>query len=107
MSIPSTRWVELLYEVMGYVLVTKDIENSKKALNYLYTAAFVDFCGVKLRELGAGNLSGIRKIQGNLGVGDDRARDFYTNNVDAVVRKMALDFYKGRSAILTRMKELS
>ncbi|MFC1584789.1 hypothetical protein ACFL5V_04515 [Fibrobacterota bacterium] len=106
MSLPSARWIQLLYEVLGYVLVTRDIENSKKALNYLYTAAFVEFCGVKLTELGYPTLTAVRQIQKKLGVDDDRAREFYAANVDAVVKELALDFYKGRSGILTRMKEL-
>jgi len=45
LSLTPAKWIQLLYEVMGYVLVTKDIENSKKALNYLYTAAFVKIKG--------------------------------------------------------------
>ena len=106
MSIPQERWIEFLYEVMGYVMVTKDIESSKKALNYLYTAAFVEFCGDKLKELGYTTLSAVRGIQDSLGVEDSKAKSFYSEKVDKVVKTLALNFYRGRSRIIDRMKEL-
>ncbi|MBW2539500.1 MAG: hypothetical protein JRE27_07840 [Deltaproteobacteria bacterium] len=107
MSIPQNFWIDLLYEVMGYVLVTKDIESSKKALNYLYTAAFVDFCGEKLKELGYTTLSAVRGIQENLGVSDHEAKTFYSDKVDKVVKTLAINFYSNRSKIINRMKELN
>jgi hypothetical protein len=107
MSISQQRWIELLYEVMGYVMVTRDIESSKKALNYLYTAAFVEFCSEKLKDLGYTTLSAVRGIQENLGVGDSKAKAFYSENVDNVVKTLALNFYQGRSRIIDRMKELN
>ena len=76
MSISQERWIELLCEVMGYVMVTKDIESSKKALNYLYTAAFVEFCAEKLQELGYTTLSAVRRIQESLGLDDSKAKAF-------------------------------
>jgi len=107
MSIPQERWIELLYEVMGYVMATKDIESSKKALNYLYTAAFVEFCGEKLKELGYTTLSAVHGVQENLGIIDSKAKTFYTENVDMVVKKLALNFYRRRSRILDRIKEIT
>jgi hypothetical protein len=106
MSISQERWIELLYEVTGYVMVTKDIESSKKALNYLYTAAFVEFCSEKLKDLGYTTLSAVRDIQENLGIGDSKAKAFYSEKVDKVVKALALRFYQGRSRIIDRMKEL-
>jgi len=106
MSISQERWIELLYEVMGYVMVTGDIESSKKALNYLYTAAFVEFCAEKLKELGYNALSAVRGIQENLGLDDSKAKAFYSQKVDKVVKTLALNFYQGRSRIIDRMKEL-
>jgi hypothetical protein len=106
MSISQERWIELLYEVMGYVMVTKDIESSKKALNYLYTAAFVEFCSEKLKDLGYTTLSAVRDLQENLGIGDSKAKAFYSEKVDKVVKSLALNFYQGRSRIIDRMKEL-
>ena len=107
MSISQERWIELLCEVMGYVMVTKDIESSKKALNYLYTAAFVEFCAEKLQELGYTTLSAVRRIQEILGLDDSKAKAFYSENVDKVVKNLALNFYRGRSRIIDRMKELN
>jgi len=107
MSISQERWIELLCEVMGYVMVTKDIESSKKALNYLYTAAFVEFCAEKLQELGYTTLSAVRRIQESLGLDDSKAKAFYSENVDKVVKNLALNFYRGRSRIIDRMKELN
>lgn len=107
MSISQQRWIELLYEVMGYVMATRDIESSKKALNYLYTAAFVEFCSEKLKDLGYTTLSAVRGIQEKLGVEDSKAKDFYSEKVDKVVRTLALNFYGGRSRIIDRMKELN
>jgi hypothetical protein len=106
MSISQERWIELLYEVMGYVMVTKDIGSSKKALNYLYTAAFVEFCSEKLNDLGYTTLSAVRGIQENLGIGNSKAKTFYSGKVDKVVKALALRFYQGRSRIIDRMKEL-
>jgi len=107
MSISQQRWIELLYEVMGYVMVTRDIESSKKALNYLYTAAFVEFCSEKLKDLGYTTLSEVRGIQEKLGVGDSKAKAFYSEKVDNVVKTLALNFYQGRSRIIDRIKELN
>ena len=107
MSVSQQRWIELLYEVMGYVMVTRDIESSKKALNYLYTAAFVEFCSEKLKDLGYTTLSAVRGIQEKLGVEDSKAKAFYSEKVDKVVRTLALNFYGGRSRIIDRMKELN
>jgi hypothetical protein len=107
MSISQQRWIELLYEVMGYVMVTQDIESSKKALNYLYTAAFVEFCSEKLKDLGYTTLSSVRGIQENFGLGDSNAKVFYSEKVDKVVKTLALHFYQGRSRIIDRMKELN
>ena len=92
---------------MGYVMLTRDIESSKKALNYLYTAAFVEFCSEKLKDLGYTTLSAVRGIQEKLGVEDSKAKAFYSEKVDKVVRTLALNFYGGRSRIIDRMKELN
>ena len=52
MDISKNDWINILYEAVGYALGSGDLENTKKALNYLYTAAFLEFCKLKLHELG-------------------------------------------------------
>jgi hypothetical protein len=106
MNISKDDWIKILYEAVGYVLATEDLENAKKALNYLYTAAFLEFCKLKLYELGLKTVKEIEAVQSKLGVGDDIAEDFYPNKVDLVVKQLAMDFYDGRAAIIDRIKEV-
>lgn len=93
-------WIELLYEHIAYLLKTGDVETVKTSMSYLYSAAFCEFCREKLEWLGARTLGQIRKIQKQLGVSPEKAKDFYTNEVDRVVEEMAMNFYAGRKRIL-------
>ncbi|MFP4521318.1 MAG: hypothetical protein ACLFQK_04160, partial [Fibrobacterota bacterium] len=106
MGIDSVKWTEILYEVLGYMLKTEDIESSKRALNYLYTCAFLEFCRDRLKDLGAEKIPEIREIQKVLGVPADKSRDFYSERVDRIIEDMVIRFYKGRSAILERKNEV-
>jgi hypothetical protein len=106
MDISKNDWINILYEAVGYTLASGDLENAKKALNYLYTAAFLEFCKLKLNELGHKTASAIEAVQGKLGYDGADAETFYTEKVDQVVRDMAIEFYNGRKAILARMAEV-
>ena len=87
------RWLDILYQAIAYTLVTKDMENVTKALNYLYTAAFLEFCREKLIELDYVTLADIRKVQGNLGVSKEISREFYTKKVNDVIAGMSKKFF--------------
>jgi hypothetical protein len=82
------------------------VENSKRGLNFLYTAAFLEFCKIKLFELGQSTVQAIEKVQKNLGVGDEKAEAFYAEHVDKAVRELAIGFYAGRGRILERVRGL-
>ena len=96
-------WTDILYQSIAYMISKGDTETVKLCLNYLYTAAFLEFCREKIMSLGAKTFGEVRKMQKSLGVAPGKARDFYKNEVDAVVEKMALDFYDGRRKILEYM----
>ncbi|MBC6473139.1 MAG: hypothetical protein GDA48_10225 [Hormoscilla sp. GM102CHS1] len=106
MNISEKDWINILYEAVGYIIATEDLDNAKRALNYLYTAAFLEFCKLKLYELGLKTVEQIKGAQSTLGVDAAKAEPFYNEQVDDVVKNMAMDFYNGRAAILDRIKEL-
>jgi hypothetical protein len=106
LNVDAGAWTRFLYEIIGYCLATGDVENSRRGLNYLYTAAFLEFCKLKLFELGYTTVQGIEKVQKNLGVGDEKAEAFYSEHVDKAVRELAIGFYEGRGRILERMQSL-
>lgn len=93
-------WVQLLYESLGHLFATHEVEAVKSCLNYLYTAAFLEFCREKLERLGARTYGAVRAMQKQLGVPPQEAERFYREEVDAVVEAMALSFYEGRRAIV-------
>ena len=93
-------WVEILYRSVAYLLREQDPETAKSCLNYLYTAAFLELCREKMLSLGAQTYGEARKLQKRLGVPPHRAKEFYEGEVDGVVERMALDFFRGRRRIL-------
>ncbi len=93
-------WIRLLYESLGHLLAVRNVDAVKGCLNYLYTAAFLEFCREKLERLGAGTYGAVRAMQKRLGVPPEEAERFYREEVDAVVEAMALSFYHGKRAIL-------
>ncbi|MBL8027741.1 MAG: hypothetical protein JNL74_15065 [Fibrobacteres bacterium] len=98
-SVTPAYWCSLLYESLSYFFKTLDIDTAKKAMNYLYTAAFLETCAERLSELGLRTAKQIETVEKNLGVDDNKAYDFYTNNVDGASLKLATEFFKGRESI--------
>jgi hypothetical protein len=103
MNVHRTLWIEVLYQAIAWVLRSREIENVKHCLNYLYTAAFLEFCREKIFELGGRTLGEARRMQQSLGVPGDEAERFYRDRVDAVVEQMAVEFFAGRTRILTHL----
>jgi len=99
-------WIDILYQAISFVLVTEDLETATRALNYLYTGAFLEFCREKLLGLGYVTMEEIRKAGLHLGVPPERAKEYYRDEVDLVVRQMAYDFFAGRYGIKRYMDEL-
>ncbi len=107
LNLSRERWIRILYESLAYLLATRDPDAAKGCLNYLYTAAFLEFCLEKIRRLGARTYGEVRRFQKALGVPPEEAETFYREEVDRVVEQMALDFYNGRRAILEIMPRIS
>ncbi|ROQ93604.1 hypothetical protein [Desulfosoma caldarium] len=97
-------WIRLLYESLGHLFATRQVDAVKSCLNYLYTAAFLEFCREKLEHLGARTYGAVRALQMRLGVAPEKAERFYREEVDAVVDAMALSFYRGRRAIVEEIR---
>jgi hypothetical protein len=102
LNITPNIWCNLIHQSILYLLTTEDIDTSKRALNYLYTAAFLETCSMRLYELGLSTIGAIEKAQNHLGVDDAIAKEFYTKRVDAASAKLAHDFFIGRRAALER-----
>ncbi|MBU4100332.1 MAG: hypothetical protein KKH20_03010 [Proteobacteria bacterium] len=100
MGMTRDLWIDILYQNIAFMISNRDTETVKLCLNYLYTAAFLEFCREKIMLLGAKTFGEVRKMQKSLGVPPEKALDFYRNEVDMVVEQMALDFYNGRRKIL-------
>lgn len=102
LGVDARRWVELLGRGVAYVLATEDIARASRALSYLYTAAFLEFCRDRLADLGLETIQQIRSAQDRLGVPPERAEVFYRRQVNEVVTRLAQDFHASRR----RIKEL-
>ena len=48
LDLGADAWIEALYRAVARTLKTGDIDRSKRCLNYLYTAAFLEFVRDKL-----------------------------------------------------------
>ena len=93
------KWVKALVSATTHTLRTASVDIPKRALNYLYTAAFLEFCKDRLADLGFTTLRQIREAQKNLGVSPEFAEDFYTSQVDAKAESLARRFYCQRKNI--------
>jgi len=103
LGVTRSLWIDILYQSIACLLSKQDIETVKRCLNYLYTAAFLEFCREKIMQLGAVTLGDVRRMQPSLGVPPEKAEEFYYHEVDRIVEMMALDFYAGRRKILEYM----
>jgi len=106
LGIDSAFWVELLQQGVAFALATGELDRPKKCLNYLYTAAFLEFVKERLVDLGLDTFGKVRAAQCALAVPPDAARQFYTDRVDGVARRLALDFFARRSRLAERYGEL-
>ena len=100
LGVTRELWIEILYQSLAHLLCEQDPQTTRRCLNYLYTAVFVEFCREKIASLGARTYGEVREMQKHLGVPARRAQQFYRQEVDAVVETMALDFFRGRRRIL-------
>jgi hypothetical protein len=103
LGVDFKRWIDLLGRAVAYALRTGDLESSKRALNYLYTAAFLEFCGERLKDLGLRTIEQVRQSQNHLGVPADQAEEFYRKRVDQAAFELAEGFYANRKAILEQL----
>jgi hypothetical protein len=103
LEITQDTWINILYKAIAYAFVTNDIIRPKRCLNFLYTAAFLEFVKDKLADLGYFTLNQIRNVQHHLGVRAEKAREFYIE-VDNETSELAMKFYKNRKRILELMK---
>lgn len=101
LGVSRDLWIDILYQSIGFLLASQDIETVSSCLNYLYTAAFLEFCREKIKSLGGQTLGEVRLMQKSLGVPPQQARSFYKSEVDDIVDRLAQAFYKGRRKILS------
>lgn len=99
LGVDQELWIELLHRAVGFALARHDIERPCRALNYLYTAAFLEFVKERLHDLEARTLGEVRAMQGDLGVPAARAEQFYSTKVDSVADRLAYEFYERRARI--------
>lgn len=106
LGIDIPRWAGLLGKAVARALATGEIESTKRALNYLYTAAFVEFCAARLKDLGLETINQVRAGQKHLGVPARQAEAFYREKVDREAEELAYRFYRNRREILEYWNEL-
>ncbi len=95
---------ELIYQIMGYLLKTEDIDISKKAFQYLYSGAFLEFCRNIFFKLGYKTYEDVIKNQNHLGVPKKQAKDFYNIEVDKKIADFAAKFYEEKYKIKKYME---
>ncbi len=94
------RWIDALYRGIGLVLKKGEIGIVKRAFNYLYTAAFLEFCKDRLVDLGLDTFEKVMDAQDHLGVPPEQSRMFYEEKVDREAFRLAETFFEGRKKIL-------
>jgi hypothetical protein len=100
----TTQWyTELVYQILARLLRTADLTTAKKAYQYLYTGAFLEFCKEKLQWLGCRTIGDVVQIQGQLGVPAEQAKAFYQREVDQKIKEFSVRFYAGRHRIMDFM----
>jgi hypothetical protein len=102
----STEWyTDLVYQILARLLKTKDINRAKKAYQYLYTGAFLEFCKKKLQFLGCQTIRDVLRIQKKLGVPAEKAKEFYKQEVDQKIQEFSINFYHQKGKILEFMRK--
>ena len=101
----TTEWyTNLVYQILARLLKTQDLVTAKKAYQYLYTGAFLEFCKKKLQFLGAQTIGDVLRIQKQLGVPAEKAKVFYTQEVDQKIQAFSINFYNQKGKILEFMR---
>jgi hypothetical protein len=103
LGLDADRWIEALHRAVAFTLAGGELDAAKRCLNYLYTAAFLEFVKDRLAELGHHTVDDVRRAQAELGVPADRAEAFYRDRVDKPVRDLALEFFARRARIVELM----
>lgn len=103
LGVDGSMWIDILYRAVAFTLRTGEVDRPQRCLNYLYTAAFLEFVKHRLIDLGYPTAGAVRRAQGELAVPPERAERFYAEEVDAVARGLALRFYQGRRRILEHL----
>lgn len=101
----TTVWyTDLVYQILGYLLKTKDLTTAKKAYQYLYTGVFLEFCKKKLQFLGCQTIRDVLRIQKKLGVPAEKAQVFYRQEVDQKIQEFSINFYTQKRKIFDFMR---
>ncbi|RLB06727.1 MAG: hypothetical protein DRG59_07445 [Deltaproteobacteria bacterium] len=101
------KWIDALYMGLAFVLKKEEIGVVKRAFNYLYTAAFLEFCKDRLEDLGLDTFEKVVKAQDHLGVPPEKAQEFYEERVDRIAFDLAKKFFEGRKRILNYAADFS
>ena len=100
-------FVQIMQQAVAHALARGELEQPKRCLSYLYTAAFLEFVKDRLADLGCRTLGQVRQAQQNLGVPPQQAETFYTERVDRVARDLAMTFFERRGRILELMRSMA
>ena len=103
MGVDAEVWTDVLLQGVGFALRTQDLDTPKRCLNYLYTAAFLEFVVGCLRQLGYETLGQVRQAQSNLVVPSGKAEAFY-DEVDRFASELATGFFEKRGLLCDALK---
>lgn len=105
LNLTRPKWIEALYQGVAKVLHTGEVQTVKRALNFLYTATFLEFCRERLKDLGLTRYEEVVAVEDHLGVPLDRAKEFYDKKVDGEALRLAEEFFARRKRILRILKK--
>ena len=94
LGVGADDWIELLGAGVSHALESGEIEAAARALSYLYTAAFLEFVGARLADLGLHTRDAVRQAQAALAVPADQAEAFYCDRVDGFSDALAARFFQ-------------
>jgi hypothetical protein len=93
LGVGAAEWIELLGVGVVHTLWSGEVEDAARALSYLYTAAFLEFVGARLTDLGHDSVDAVRRAQATLAVPADQAEAFYRERVDGFADALAARFF--------------